>query len=238
LKQTVTYELRMGRRPLAPKFEPLNVPETRPTPSEANCWLIHDDPARQFHFRHPQELEIVPSDEDTLELVERGGVGGVDVFVVQFPPGPEDQQGIARFRKPEQFKRDIETDWSNRKAESVLGPEGWLSKDEWAPLTVFRKELAGKTAAIQTPGKSFPRIYFDYYLVLGKHNECIRVQSMTNRDDHAAFRKIAESMIKSIKFGPATEPLTPPASSPAGAPANTPRSAPLAPPTAPPGPPQ
>jgi hypothetical protein len=241
LKQTVTYELQMGRRPLLPKFDPLNIPETRPTPSEANSWLIHDDPVRQFHFRHPQELEIVLSDPDTLELVDRSPAGN-DVFVIQFPPGPEDQEGISRFGKTDHFKRDIEASWAARKQQTILGPEGWLPEAEWAPLKIYRKELAGNTSAIPVPGKNTSRIYIDYYLVLGKHNNSLRIDSMTNRDDHVAFRKVAESMIKSIQFGPATEPLAPPAGAPTGAPAsappNTPGSAPVAPPTAPPAPPQ
>jgi hypothetical protein len=242
LKQTVTYELRMGRRPLAPKYGPLNVPETRPTPDEANSWLTHDDPARQFHFQHPQDLEIVPSDDpDLLELVDPSPAGK-DVFVIHFPPGPEDQEAIVRFRKTDQFKRDIEASWSARKQQTILGPEGWLPEDEWRPLKVYRKELAGNTSAMTVPGKNTSRIYIDYYLVLGKHNTCLRVHSLTNRDDHVAFRKIAESMIKSIQFGPATEALAPPtgapASAPATVPANTPASAPAAPPIAPPGPPQ
>jgi hypothetical protein len=246
LNQIVTYELELHRRALPPggKVAPLDLPEPAPIATEGNSWLVHDDPARQFAFRHPQELEVALANAESLELVEHRPEGGADVFVIQFPPGPDDPQGIARFRKTYQFKREIEADWARRKTESVLGPEGWLPEIEWDPLKVYRKELAGKTAGAPVPGKPFPRIYFDYYLVLGKHNDCLWVHSITNRDDHVAFRKVAERMIKSFRFGPATaagaEPGTAkPASDPgATAPTNAPGNAQSAPPVRPSDPPR
>jgi hypothetical protein len=244
LKQTITYEVLMRRRALPADYAPLILPEPRPTPTEANSWLIVDDPAGRIHLRHPQELKIQPSEPDTLDFAaDERPDGGRDAFVIQFPPGPEDPQGEARFRNTDAFRRTIEKDWAQKKYETVLGPQGWLPEADWPGLKVYRKELAVKTSTTPVAGKNVPRIYLDYYLVLGKRNECLHVWSMTNGEDQAAVRKVAESMIKSIQFGaePARAVGAEPAGAPAGAPpesrpagAGSPRPAPPAAPTAPP----
>ena len=223
LKQTVTYELNLERRRNAVTSDAagtqnilLTIPEPLPVADEANSWLVHQDPLGRFHFRHPQELALNASrmDPNFLDFVDQNHKEGKDVFILELPPGAADPQGDRKFRDPEKFQRDIDSDWANRKVETLRGPVGWLPEAEWAPLKVFRKELGVKTAGADEVGQKVERIYCDYYLVLSKRNECFHVQSMTLRDDHVAFRTQAERMIKSVTFGPVDSPAKPPASVP------------------------
>jgi hypothetical protein len=223
LKQTVTYELNLERRRNAVTNDAagaqntlLTIPEPLPVADEANSWLVHEDPLGRFHFRHPQELVLNSSrmDPNFLDFVDQDHKEGKDVFILEFPPGAADPQGDRKFRDPEKFQRDIESDWANSKVETLRGPLGWLPEAEWAPLKVFRKELGVRTAGADEAGQRVERIYCDYYLVLSKRNECFHVQSMTLRDDHVAFRTQAERMIKSVTFGPMDSPPKASASAP------------------------
>ena len=136
LKQSLTHELRLERRrlPITPDVPAggsnptLTVPEPPPTANEANSWLVYDDPQGKFHLRHPQELQLSPRmlDPNVLELVDRHLGEGQDVFILRLPPGAEDPQRDRLFRNPDQFRRDIDADWSKSKVEILRGPAGWL----------------------------------------------------------------------------------------------------------------
>ena len=63
LRKTLYVDRVIERRPLGrlpgepgTPVAPLTLPETTPTPTQANSWITYDDPAGRFHFRHPQEL--------------------------------------------------------------------------------------------------------------------------------------------------------------------------------------
>jgi len=206
LKQSLTRELRLERRPLATTPNApaggLTPPEPPPTPTEANSWLVFEDPMGRFHFSHPQGLRPNPyeMDPNVLQLVDRQLGAGQDVFILSLPPGAEDPQKDRLFRNPDQFRREIDADWAKSKLEILRGPAGWLPDADWAPLRVYRKEIGVKAEGTDEKGKRVERIYIDYYLVLAKRDECVHVQSMTKRDDHVAFRTQAESMIKSLQF--------------------------------------
>jgi hypothetical protein len=212
LRQTVTYELILARRPLSAvpnqaggsQLAPVNVPDPAPTRSEANSWLLYEDSDGRFHFRHPQELQLSPRriDPNFVELVDLRPEG-TDVLNLEFPLGAEDPQGDRKFRDTTQFQRDVDARWTQHKeVEIVRGPVGWLQAAEWAPLKVYRVELAVKAGGTAPGGRHVERIYFDYYLVLTQRNQCAHLESITVRDDHVTFRNVVETVIRSLQFGP------------------------------------
>ena len=58
-----------------------------------------------------------------------------------------------KFRDPDKFQRDIDSDWANKKVETFRGPVGWLPEGEWMPLKVFRKELGVENAGADEEGQ-------------------------------------------------------------------------------------
>jgi hypothetical protein len=230
LKQTVTYDLTLER-----KFEPgpneknpgvwaaLAVPDPLPTPTESNSWLVFDDPEGRFHFSHPQTLLLANRsvEENMVEFADQIPGLAHDLLILRLPPGPEDPKADKSFRDPQQFQREADTDWAKQKAETLRGPSQWLPDADWAPLKVYRKELGVKTAGADEGASPVQRIFIDYYLVFMKRNECFQVRSMTARNDHVAFRKQVEFMIKSFQFGPWT------GSKPGSAPGSTPTAPPV-----------
>ncbi len=212
LKTTITYETILARRPRAAANQqgvgqpaPLTLPNPAPTATEANSWLVYEDPLGRFRFHHPQELQVTSRtmDPDAVELLDQRPETGTDVFILQIPPGTDDPKAELRFHDLDQFRKITEPDSTRKKQDIVRGPEDWLPESDWAPfkLKVYRKELGVKTQA-PSPTGTVERIYFDYYFVLSDRDDCFHVQSMTIRDDHVAFRTTAERIIKSMEFGP------------------------------------
>ncbi len=234
LKTTVTYEIVLARRPLAAanqqgagQPQPLTLPNPPPTATEANSWLVYEDPLGRFRFHHPQGLQVSArsADPDFVELVDQRPDVGTDVFILQLPPGADDPQADRRFHSLDQFKGTIEAEWTGKKHDIVRGPEEWLPEADWAPLKVYRKELAVKSKAPAANGV-VERIYLDYYFVRSNRGDCFHVQSLTIRDSHVTFRTQAERIIKSMEFGPtklkgSRSPANPPAA--AGTPPAPPR---------------
>jgi hypothetical protein len=210
LKQTRTYELELERR-LAPASEaipgganaPVAIPETLPAPTEANSWLLYEDPMGKYHLLHPQNLELSPrmSDPNVLELVEQNHGKGKDVFILRLAPGAADPPTDRKFSDVNQFQQEIDADWAKMKVDTVRGAAGWLPQAEGSEWKVFRKELGVIAAGGEEQGKAVERIYCDYYLILTKDNKCFHVQSMTVRDDHLIFRKQTENIINNFHFG-------------------------------------
>jgi hypothetical protein len=211
LKQTVTYELNLERKFTQAAAEgaggqnaALVVPDPIPAPTNVNSWVVHDDAQGRFHFLHPQTLVLSEITMGTrmLHFVDQNAGTGKDVFILELPPGKEDPQADRRFRDSQDYQREIDADWAKGKLETVRGASGWLPEAEWAPWKVYRNELGVKTAGADDGTSAVQRIFFDYYLVLSNRNDCFRVQSMTVRNDHVAFRTQAEAMIKSFRSGP------------------------------------
>ena len=224
LKQSKTYELVLERRLSSPSIvadggqnAPLLVPDPIPVANESNSWLLYQDPKGRYYLLHPQNLELSPqmSDPNVLELVEQNHGKGTDVFILRLAPGPDDPSADRKFRDVAEFQRTITAHWAEQKLDTLPGPAGWLPQADWAPLRVFRKELAVKTTNAQDGGNGAQRIYIDDYLVLSKGNECFQVESWTVRDDHVAFRTQSEGIIKSVHFGKWVAQPKAPAASPA-----------------------
>ena len=232
LKQTTTYELVLERRLSSGASNvadggqnaPLVVPEPIPVANESNSWLLYQDLTDRYYLLHPQNLAVnlAMSDPNTLHLVDQDSGLGKDAFILTLSPGAKDPQADRKFRDIGEFQRTIAAHWAKLKLETLPGPAGWLPQADWAPLRVFRKELAVKTNNAQAGASGAQRIYIDDYLVLSKNNECFHVESWTVRDDHVAFRTQSEGIIKSFHFGKSdaqpkapsattpTPPLTPP----------------------------
>jgi hypothetical protein len=227
LKQSRTYELELERRIASsandaaggPKA-PLPVPQPIPSANEANSWLLYQDPMERFYLLHPQDLALNAgmSDMNNIHLVDQDQGQGKDAFILKLNPGAQDPQADRKFRDVGEFQRAIADHWTKLKLETLPGPAGWLPEADWAPLKVYRKELAVKTSNAEEGGTGAQRIYIDDYLVLSKSNQCFQVESWTVRDDHVTFRTQSEGIIKSFHFGkwdlqpkaPATAPAAPP----------------------------
>jgi hypothetical protein len=207
-KQIVSRQLNLQRR-LAPppgaaegaSPAALSVPETPPTATEANSWLLFDDPLGRFHFRHPQELKIEKLFPDELHLVSVRPDRGSDVLVIFLVPEYKDPQRDRKARDPETLRQQVKLDAEAKHFELLQGPAGWLPERDWAPLKrkVYRLEAGIK------PGAAPARYYQDDYLVLCARNQCIHVQAMTDREDHVPFRDQVEDVIATFEFGPAPE---------------------------------
>ena len=210
LKQTRTYELDLERR-LSPTSNvpeqglstPLPIPDPIPTANRANSWLLYQDPQERYYLLHPQNLEVNPAihESNNLHLIDEENGQAKDVFILKLAPGPKDPQADRKFRDVGEFQRDIAALWAKLNQETLPGPAGWLPQADWAPLRVFRKELAVKTKGAEEGGFGAQRIYIDDYLVLSKGNDCFQVESWTVSDDHVAYRTQSEAIIKSVHFG-------------------------------------
>ena len=223
LKQTRTYELQLERRLASATNavggapgETLQVPAPIPAATEANSWLLYEDPMERFYLLHPQNLALNPgmSDVNNIHFVDHDPGRGTDAFVLKLSPEPRDPQTDRKFRDEGEFQRAIADHWAKLKLDTLPGPAGWLPEADWAPLKVYRKELAVKTADAEQGGGGARRIYIDDYLVLSGGNQCFQVESWTVRENHVAFRTQSEGIIKSLHFGRWSPHLKGPATAP------------------------
>ena len=204
LKQTVTYDLTLERKfPTAAEAAggqnaALVVPEPIPAPTEANSWLVYQDPGQRFHFRHPQELLYRGSpDPNSFLLVENHPRGDV---LMQIGLQPKDA-GRQRL-DPEFHRRELVASWEKAKKDVLKGSTGWLPDADWAPLKrkVYRIEAALVPKG-DTPINA-DRLYLDYYLVLfDNSSESVVVTATTEQDSNLKLRADAEGIIKSFSFG-------------------------------------
>jgi hypothetical protein len=212
LKTTVTHEVVLERRPLAAanqqgggQASPLAIPNPPPVATEANSWLVFEDPLGRFSFRHPQVLSPLKGEQESvneLHLADSRPEGGRDRLVIMLQPKDANAERQLAFHDPQHFQRAISQEWGQKKLDILRGPVGFLSGDQWDELKrkVYRMEAGLKlpTAAERDEG----RVYVDYYLVDFGRGQTIIVESWTDRNDHVSFRNEAEAIIKSFEFGP------------------------------------
>jgi hypothetical protein len=211
-KQIVSRQLNLQRRLVNPPGAAeggspaaLPVPETPPTATEANSWLLFDDPLGRFRFRHPQELAIDRNRSSTneLNLIDPRPDGKSDWLVIIQVPEHKDPQRDKLARDPETLRQQLKADVEEKHLELVQGPAGWLpGRDREPRKKVYRLEAAIKPIAA---GRDAGRFYLDHYLVLLPRNQCIYVKAMTDRDDHVPFRDQAEAVIDSFALGPSPD---------------------------------
>jgi hypothetical protein len=255
LKQTETFELVLERRPLAllpgergAPVAPLTLPETLPTPNEANSWVTFVDPAGRFHFRHPQELEMNPNKPVDPHAVELSDVrdSGSALVGIALPMSRDTTERELTFQDANHFQKAVERQFADTKDPVTWGPAVWLDDEDWkiAKRKVFRMEAALKREALNLP------VYIDCYLVVeANSSKSFRVEAWIGREGHVAFRNQVENIIRSFQWSPAEkrpQGLAPaPAASTAAAPDGndgavrpSPSAAPPAPATAPTSPPR
>jgi hypothetical protein len=213
LQQTLTREVLLERRPAPAGAEPLRAPAVEPDPAAVSSWVIYDDPAGRFHFRHPQDLQLPPlgpmGPNEVALFHDRPS--GRDVLGINLQPPLKDTARDRHLLDPDDHLKHLEEEWRKRRQDVLKIPPGWLPEADWAPLKrkVYRIEAALKD-------KSDPnakRIYLDYYLVVFDRNRSIVVTAMTMQDPHLEFRNQAEALIKTFDFG-TSDGSPPPASSP------------------------
>ena len=211
LQQIGTRELVLQRRRVVGQAgvgetAALPVPETPPAADEMNSWLLFDDPNGRFHFRHPQELAIDVHQPDRIEMTYYRPGGGLDALLVLPVAKQEDSQRARLSRDPQAFVRELKDTWQKKGHELVNGASGWLPEADWAPLKrrVYRVETAIKPKQEALKERNVARFYLDAYLVLFDRNDCIRVEALTDRENHVVLRDQAEKLIRSLALGPST----------------------------------
>src|SRR5262249_44489290 len=166
----------------------------------------YDDPKGRFHFRHPQELALDAIQLDELDLIYPRPDRGSDVLRIILVPEQKDSQRDRLARDPEALRRQLRSEWEQKRYDLVPGEARWLPAREGNPPTkVYRLEAAIKPVRAGAAGRDPVRVYLDHYLVLFPRNQCIYVQAMTDRDDHVPFRDQAEALIESFEFGPSPD---------------------------------
>jgi hypothetical protein len=210
LKQYVTRELVVERRPLPAKPSPeaaspgLTVPEPPPVPDEANSWLTYDDPKGRFHLRHPQEMIHIPSmDPNLVDLVEIQPKGH-NRLGINFQARETDPARDRQLRDPAYHQRELNAVWDKEGKNVVRGSAGYLSDRKW---TALKRKVYRIEAALRPKGSeptAAERLYLDYYLVLLPSNESIVVTAMTEQDSNLKLRDLAEAIIERFQLGPLT----------------------------------
>ncbi len=207
LRQTQTRELIVARQNLndkdGKKVAPLTVPETRPSPTEANSWVAYVDPRRRFHFFHPQTLvDDSPPGADSVELVQTRPEGP-DVVGFQLQPKTGDVEADRRNLDPDFHRKTLAEVWRQGQQDVIAGSSGWLPEADWksAGMKVYRIEAALRSSPTRTVTAQ-RRVHLDYYLILTNRPESLVVNATTLQDPPIDFRRKAEAMIKTFRFGP------------------------------------
>jgi len=211
LHETKTRELIVGRQS-DKTSAPLIVPDPKPTPTAANSWLAYIDSRRRFHFYHPQSLldDSLPG-ADSVELVhERPDLP--DVIGIQLQPKTGQAKADRDNLDPEHHRKTLVEVWRQNKQDVIGGFITPLPEADWkeAGMKVFRIEAALRDAGSRGTTAQ-RRVHLDYYLVLTGHPESLIVTATTVQDPPIEFRKQAEAIIKTFRFGPPENPkaLTP-----------------------------
>jgi hypothetical protein len=205
LKRNQYRDTILERRPVKPSSPPLDLPQTAPIANEDNSWVLFDDPRGRLHFRHPQNLVLnpfAPPNPNQIHFIDERPSSGEDALIIVLPPKKGDPQDLAQFRNPDAMRRELTRMWDELDVDIVPGHSGWLPEADWAPSgrKVYHYEVAARKSGPEHQNE--PRMYAEYYLVLFQRNIGIQVEAMTRRDDHMAFRKQVETLIKSLELGP------------------------------------
>jgi hypothetical protein len=197
LRQTQTRELILAR--VRDDQAPLTVPNPKPTPTQNNSWLVYIDPRRRFHLRHPQSFadDSPPGGEEAILVKYRQE--GPDVFNLHVQVQTGDAAADRRNLDPEFQLKELQEKWRLDRQDAVMGSRGWLPEADWQPagMKVYRLEaiLRGQGAA------GAQRLHLDWYLVLTSRAESLIVTAETVQDSPLEFRKEAEAIIKTFRFG-------------------------------------
>lgn len=208
LKQSISRELFVERRVPGPSnggsdLALLPLPPASSSPSQANSWLVYDDPKGRFHFQYPQDLKVAPQAADGSVLLADRRLDGSDLLHLAFLPRIQNTEQDRLATDPIQQKKKMEDKWKRERQQFRPGPAGWLADPEFTRLNrkVYRHEAA-LLEAEDAPGPiQGNRVYYDHYTVLFGQNAALDVTAMTKQDPHLNFIKTTESVIKSFRLG-------------------------------------
>jgi hypothetical protein len=238
LKQRVTVELTLERRPLAlePGEKGVAVaalpPQPPPTATQENSWVMYDDPAGRFSFRHPQELAQYEAKSPIQHAVDLGDFrpSGAALLGVMLPSNRVDTERDLRFFDAKHFQAEMEKEFAPTKDQDRLtwGAVGWLEDEDWKA----RKRKVFRMEGRFTPEKGGPPVYIDLYLVSDLNSQkSFTVEAWMGREGaHVAYRNDVEDVIRSFQWTPSEKRSPAPAAAPATttAPAAAPAAAPEA----------
>ena len=207
-KGVVIHEVVLQRRPIPTvaaagetPIAPLEIPDPAPVANKENSWVVFDDPAGRFHFRHPQELivnqaamadaYVVPLEDNLTNPTWR--------VALHFPTSRGDTPKDEPFRDIAHFQAGMEKQFAKAKDLMTWGTAGVLDGEDWKALNrkVYRSEVAFRSK------EGDRAIYADFYLAMELTGmKRFSLESWTERPDHVECRKQAEDIIRTVQFGP------------------------------------
>jgi hypothetical protein len=168
-----------------------------------NSWVTYVDPRKRFTFQHPQTFRPDPSSgAESVELI-RMRPEGPDAIGIQIQPRTGDPDADRRNLDPEFHRKDLIERWRQDREDVLVGTTGWLPEADWKPagMKAHRLEAAVRIATGRA-GVRERRAHLDYYLVLTGRPESLVVTARTVQDPPTEFRKEAEDVIRTFRFGP------------------------------------
>ena len=202
LRQITTREVVLERQLAAQGATLPPLPEAPPTLTEANSWLIYDDPLGRFQFRHPQHMRPMPQPDANAVVLSALRPAGPDTIDIKLQTETGNSEAARQRRDPEFYRKRLDAEWTRNRFEVIRGPSEWLPEGDWAAakMKVYRIEAALSLGNPRTKG--LQRVHADYYLVLFSRAKAgsLFVTSLTAQDPPLAFRKQVETLLKTFQF--------------------------------------
>lgn len=209
LKSAFTWELTLQRQ-TAPGATSAPIPmpsKEAQIATQANTWLVYNDPKGRFHFRHPQDLlpQRGPAlEEGLVQLFDQRMINEeVRSLTIRLQPKTGKPAEDKAILDPDAHVKELKDEWARTKQKFTIDKQGLLPKADWAPnkMDVFRVE-----ATVRPPsgrdGKVEPPIFLDHYLVKFTQNESLAIDAMTGQAKPEPFRKDVEEILKTFQLGP------------------------------------
>jgi hypothetical protein len=200
-------ELIVERR-LTPDEARLRNPTDKPPEADqANSWLVYEDPDKQYHFSHPQYLQLQPPNPemgptdlpgaDRIVLAQRHPNGYDDRLILEISPQSQPN--------PEKFRKLLQSAQAKQGNRVQVGHAGYLSERDWPGLRVYWIQTALLPDPASGEPTNAPRIHVNTYLVQfpGKGGLIAKAGSA---QAGSSFQSDVEKVIRSFAWASATKP--------------------------------
>ena len=209
LKSAFTWELTLQRQTVpGATSAPIPMPSKEAQiATEANTWLVYNDPKGRFHFRHPQDLLPMRGpalEEGLVQLFDQRMLNDeIRSLTIRLQPKTGKPAEDKASLDPDAHVKELKDEWARTKQKFTIDKQGILPKAEWAPnkMDVFRVEATVKPP-VGRDGKVEPPIFLDHYLVKFTRNESLAIDAMTGQTKPEPFRKDVEKILKTFQLGP------------------------------------
>jgi hypothetical protein len=200
LRKTVTREAVIARQ-LKPGGALLDLPQSPPKATEANSWIVFEDPKGKYQLRHPPEFFVGEETDEHGVMLVRQRARDVDTVDTRFLVKTGDPNVDRLNRDPKGQTEFWKAEWESMGYSVRIGRSEWLPDAEWADskLKVYRVEMAMKGRNPET--KQEERLHSDCYLALTGRDESLSVKATTRDDPSTPFRSQVEAILKTFRFG-------------------------------------